>query len=64
MQAAMTGLLTERQRIDPTVDTWSDVNTRMAHHAGEIADAMLEQWRLRYEPDKPPKVQDAGTPDF
>lgn len=60
-QHAVSGLSSQIVEIDPAVSSWEKVNRSIADDAAEIADEMLERWRLRYEDDAP-KVKAATVP--
>jgi dihydrodipicolinate synthase/N-acetylneuraminate lyase len=47
-QHAITGLASQMVTVDPSATSWAQVNRGIADDAAELADEMLERWRIRY----------------
>ena len=64
-QAVATGVLASADvRIDPTVSTWDKIDATTADAIADLADALVDRWRMRFEPDKPAPKTLTEAPDF
>ncbi len=62
-QSALGGVASVDAAIDrESGQAWADVNAALADDAAELADLMLERWRLRYDDAKPEATKSAGPP--
>lgn len=55
-QHALTGLASQMVTVDPLASSWAQVNRGISDDAADLADEMLERWRMRYGDDPPSRV--------